>query len=500
MASGDFEDFTWKFYKDESMTKCRLDFSEIMHYTRVTTMLKCWTSERLLEIEATTLSHSYGHLPKIVIITHAFAEERVNDLIYFLENDLTENMRNITTRTLINFLDFSALEHKELYLNHLNDIYRKSTVNKNTRGLPVFQDVLIFGSILERFMNEWNEHEQLLYYPIMLWWKITNVIPLRPMEFCAINRNCLSQESESFYITVPRKKQKATMKLVEIVDKLEITHEIYSMVQDYINLTNSFGESETLISYAAYSESINDIQKNLNFNTRRFHYGNLDRLLLSFYKRIVREKYGYEDLEQVRPGDTRHFAFCSMMLQGFNALTIARIGGHRSIESQYHYQQHMQYFADSKVYYLSRLFRYEKIKGLNVISNIELEHVRLNFLKDRTRFDHLKEMDIGYCTDPNMNCESDLCQFCTKWWISREDFKIHEADIRAQTAIKEKNITDRIAFMKKLRNEMEYDLIDNTYSPSDQDTIAREAKLLQGDIIDLAKFRSFNEFESETES
>ena len=35
---------------------------------------------------------------------------------------------------------------------------------------------------------------------------------------------------------------------------------------------------------------------------------------------------GTNDIELLQPGDTRHLAFCSMMLQGFNPLTIARYG------------------------------------------------------------------------------------------------------------------------------------------------------------------------------
>ncbi|MFC4306233.1 tyrosine-type recombinase/integrase [Cohnella boryungensis] len=493
MCSGEFEDFTWAFYVDESMTTCKIDFTEIMQFTEITIMLKCWASERLLKILPKTLSHSYSYIPKIIYLTRSFSEDCVDALIYFLVNDLKETMRNVVLRTLMNFIDYSQLEHKELYLNELNDIYQKSSAIKNTRDLPAFRDVLIFGSTLERFINEWDEHEQLIYYPIVLWWKITNIIPMRPKEFCAIKRKCLNRKNGRYFITVPRKKQKATMRFVEVVDILEINQDIYEMIQHYSDLTNSFGETKTLISYHAYSKSINVNSRklNLNFNPYRFHYNNLDTLLLSYHERIVNKKYGYKDLEQIRPGDTRHFAFCSMMLQGFNALSIARIGGHRSIDSQYHYQQHMNYFAESKVYHLSRLFRYERIKGLSSISNIELEHVGRNFMKDKKQFVHLKELDVGYCTDPKMSCESDLCQFCSKWWISREDFKLHESEIRNRTAIKEKNINDRISFMERLRNEMEYDLFKNEYSLGDQECLSREAKLLQGDIVDLAKLRSY---------
>lgn len=44
-----------------------------------------------------------------------------------------------------------------------------------------------------------------------------------------------------------------------------------------------------------------------------------------------------------------------MRLQGFNPLTIARIGGHKNLNTQQHYYNHLKEYADSYVYALTKL-------------------------------------------------------------------------------------------------------------------------------------------------
>ena len=46
-----------------------------------------------------------------------------------------------------------------------------------------------------------------------------------------------------------------------------------------------------------------------------------------------------------------------MMFQGFNMLTIARIGGHSSLDAQMHYFNHLEYFSQSSIQYLSDQYR-----------------------------------------------------------------------------------------------------------------------------------------------
>ncbi|MGR5979261.1 hypothetical protein ACT7DJ_17430 [Bacillus cereus] len=47
-------------------------------------------------------------------------------------------------------------------------------------------------------------------------------------------------------------------------------------------------------------------------------------------------------------------AFCNMMLQGFNMLSIARIGGHKTLRQQLHYHAHLDHLAESAVHILAK--------------------------------------------------------------------------------------------------------------------------------------------------
>ncbi|MEM5627556.1 hypothetical protein AAHB47_30555 [Bacillus wiedmannii] len=60
-----------------------------------------------------------------------------------------------------------------------------------------------------------------------------------------------------------------------------------------------------------------------------------------------------------------------MMFQGFNMLTIARIGGHSSLDAQMHYFNHLEYFSQSSIQYLSDQYRKIPYISLNTegISN-----------------------------------------------------------------------------------------------------------------------------------
>jgi len=407
-----------------------------------------------------------------------------------LEGQESDLVRTGIMQAALNFLDYSTLDSKEFYTNELQLLFPKWKVNeKAIRELPHYPDVLMFQELLERFTNEWGELQKVQFFPILLWWKITNIIPLRPSEFCDIQRNPLSTHKKKYYLTVPRKKQKGSNKTVEIVDTLEINESLYELISEYIDLTDEYGESETLISYTSLVQTRN-IMDHTNANMRYFHYQNLFDLLNKFYSEVIERKYGLQ-LDRIRLNDPRHFAFSNMMLQGFNALTIARMGGHRLIDSQYHYQQHMPYFVQSKVFYLSQQF---KLQALDLTkgkaSAMDLEQARINSLQPRSNFDFMEEVEIGNCTDKAKNCESDLCQFCSKWWIPNEEFHQHIEELRNIAETKLKKITDRINLMERIRRDMEINIKSKTHNPYDQEALSRESKLLNGDIQDLALLHS----------
>nr|MCX3330220.1 hypothetical protein [Bacillus pacificus] len=144
----------------------------------------------------------------------------------------------------------------ELFSNQLRSIVSKFFFS-NTRDLPPYKDIIRFSFILTSFSNVWDEKLELKFFPVLLWWKLTSVIPMRPSEFCSIKRNCLSIQRNDFFITLPRQKQKATSKTFEVPNTLPISKELYNLIKRYIHISDSYGETTTLISAAVYRSTLN---------------------------------------------------------------------------------------------------------------------------------------------------------------------------------------------------------------------------------------------------
>lgn len=125
------------------------------------------------------------------------------------------------------------------------------------------------------------------------------------------------------------------------------------MIKEYVNLTEQYGYSKTLLSYRAHKEI--SLTNRLDYSkTKRnpniFTSHSFQRILNDFYDNIISSSpYNFtiralgEDSEheirrsrqngivfdferRLRPNDTRHIAFLSLMIQGFHPVEIARLG------------------------------------------------------------------------------------------------------------------------------------------------------------------------------
>ncbi|MCY9694547.1 tyrosine-type recombinase/integrase [Paenibacillus alginolyticus] len=500
LIEGKFESEIWKLKSPNENYNTRIYFTLNNEETpppysiplSVWRQVKCWAAERLLVVEPKTVQRNVFCLKQALTVSNSFDHANVELLIEHLTNYESDPTKDDIFNICLNFLDYSNLPNKEEYINELRMVRGRFKSPHNVRTLPNYSDVLKFQLILEYFSKTWSYEEKCTYFPILLWWKITNVIPLRPSEFCDIPRQCLFAKNGSFFMKLPRKKQKGTLRNVEVIDSVAISENIYKLVQEYMSLTEGYGESKTLLHYNATKAYLRTNTWFLKRDPLSFFYSNLNNILEKFYTEIIEKKYDIYNLDRITPNDTRHFAFCNLMLQGMNALTIARLGGHRNVESQYHYQQHMDYFTESKIFHLTRTIQLQKYSEFNeIVSNIELEQAKTNALRDRSNFDFLDEMEIGYCTDRNKDCESEYCQFCKKWWISLEELYANEEKLRDITELKKQQIKVRLESMERIRKDMEYDFQKNTHAPYEQELLTKESKLLNGDIIDLARLQSY---------
>ncbi|MED2614691.1 hypothetical protein CN917_21230 [Bacillus thuringiensis] len=367
--------------------------------------------------------------------------------------------------------------------------------HKNSvRSLANFKDVLTFDWIIHDFQEKWTDLEKEVYFPIILWWNITLIIPMRVKEFVLLSRKCAQKNNEKYILTIPRTKKHARKTNgIAIADKLTTNKQIYDLIQDYISITKENSNSEYLLSYYHYCKSDwhkknNGTAFKIKKNQTIFEEEQLYTLLKNFYKEIVTQKYGLS-LQYIKPLDTRHFAFCNMMFQGFNMLTIARIGGHSSLDSQMHYFNHLEYFSQSSIQYLSD--QYKKMphvslheEGITNDSNIKKLFSKsvLNQLP-KAELEKLPRMEYGYCLHTPKDCPVGDCRYCEHFFIPQNEFNLELYKwLSDESEILWRRFKEQLLLFQSITKNMNYNFITLEYdelSQAELNYISRNFKKLQ---------------------
>lgn len=435
-----------------------------------------------------TVAGKVRNLKYIIEATHNFNDDYLKSIN---EGELLQAIKGCTPDyvDLSSVLDyFEFLDSTDLITQSQLLVYKllsesdlRRALDREARELPSNKDILTFSLCLKRFYDEETDEKLLgLYMPVLLWWKITNVIPMRPSEITHnLERDCNIEKDGKYYIKVNRVKvnneKVEKMKIkpsIPILNKIGITKEIYDLIEEYKRITAFDDITETLFSYNAYRlfldnrlyelygnrrelvESIDDIE--VVYDYKRFTRRYLASLIEQFYKDIVEGRYGITTIEkQLRVGDTRHLAFCSLMLQGVSPIEIAMLGGHTHLISQDHYVGHSTYYIESEV------LNYISGSQFTGITNKELKEIV--FGMDRRCPKPLNECyetedKVGYCTADlfggNDICETNRsCVFCSKWWC----YPDNESYIKAKKYLEQnvlgplqQRLNDEEEFLRKL--------------------------------------------------
>ena len=123
------------------------------------------------------------------------------------------------------------------------------------RKLPNESDILTFDYYLKYFFKdeEIEDDMKVMFYPVLIWWKVTNVIPMRPVELCTrLKRDCLEEVDGKYYLHVDRakvdvgkNKTVGRKQRIPLLNKLSITKDIFDLINEYIKLTfDNFIQSE----------------------------------------------------------------------------------------------------------------------------------------------------------------------------------------------------------------------------------------------------------------
>ena len=252
---------------------------------------------------------------------------------------------------------------------------------RNQRDLADFDSYFVFNDIIKEFwISTTDVNTKLFFFPLWLWWEFTAILPLRPREFLLTERDCLTKDSNGdYYLRIRRNNIKGKDKPITyrisddyITEVHKITKRLGDEIQNYIDLTSQFGDTElkTLFvmdpHYAKWGRS-------KAWNNRYLTYTNMNTIIKTFYKEVIvkqhhlRVRYDHPDehladdeICYIHLGDTRHIAIINMLQEGVDLVTAALLAGHDNVNTTSHYASNTKKFIECKVYRYSRKLLHSK--------------------------------------------------------------------------------------------------------------------------------------------
>ncbi|MDX6043663.1 hypothetical protein [Bacillus paranthracis] len=504
-------------------------------------IVKCWVVSLLDSLDIYSAHKYLRYLNRFISNSNCFQtdEETVESVKNSLHriNEETKHTAFVTCIAILNFIDYyEDIDSTSLYTKIITDMKNEIGYTEYVRKLPPPRDVFLFSTIIDDYFSKLPRESEayIHYFPVLLWWKLTNLIPLRPFEFCSIKRDALTCKDGGYYIKLPRSNKKGghrkNRNRIQIVDIIKIPLDIALEIQHYIKLTEDMGHTETLISYKSIRSTLS-VQSGKPLTESRFYPGILFRVIERFYEYVVKGSYGYSTqnnpyrsdntniipshdspLIRISAGDTRHFAFLNLMRLGYNPVEIARMGGHMTLKTQYHYHNHEDFILNVEVLKLMNKFRFEKetfsnndSSNLLLIGNSAITEtfnlsqlIKERFVKKPIQDTKTKKkLEIGHCTDPNQRCLVHDCFLCDYWWVSHEEYIEKNQVITEKIQTAYDHIKNIIATIEHIHNHItihyQKDIDMGELDPQYNRDLAKLSKNLDTSLHNFAKLKVLKE-------
>lgn len=511
-----FDSEKWKFFHEHTTTSLTIDYKEtfeiiLFHAKELKkaekivfiNVVKSWVANLLDNLDNYSVHKYHRYLTRFIQISQFFNRdiEEVIDELYII-NSKHKHTAFIMCIGVLNFLDFydevdNQHEYREALVRVKEEI---GSQYKNVRILPKPRDVFLFSEIIDKYFDRLSRdsNEYIYHFSIFLWWNLTNLIPLRPFEFCGISRNGLVIKGNNYYLKLPRSdikgnKKRSNKDRIQIIDTIRIPLELAKEIENYIKITEKMGETKTLISHAAFRKAYSQIKAEfpteLKLDITKFTVSNLNTAIKRFYREVVVKEFGYsvrpqesyinqndnikilndtvyDITDMIKPGDTRHFAFINLMRLGYNPVEIARLGGHTKLNTQYHYHKHQdEFFLNVEVLKLMKRFSLEKqdfnnnSEGKLIITSKSAitENFGLSeLIKDRfvrtipKDIEVKKKLEMGFCIDSMQRCLVHDCPLCDYWRISSVEYRVKKSKIIAKVESAFDNVKDILTTIKNI--------------------------------------------------
>lgn len=509
IVQSEFNDTEWMLYTQDARQTIKFAFDELLFsrefkkrefysFNQFVDSVKCYVLNVFENTGISSLSNFLNILKKVLDSTRYFNDKYKNK---WLDNiNLDDSAVPRTCLTMVrNFVDYLDLDEFDDYLeimdNDLSAITKnvkqfKKNKNLMRRTLSNFQSVFLFDKLIDDFWyDESTSKEERIYYSALyLWWKITNILPLRPTEFAVTPYNCLNTKDDKYVITVRRSAlkgntaSKSVFNLKRTYARVKHSLEDYTLftypiseqialeIMNYRKLYNEFRKEEEIdgelpLFFTRYDSGLIDICRHKETELPVFNSKYLNKIIKRFYYDIVQNRMKYtvipktydkdsengEDeqladncIEIMNAGDTRHFALLNMVLNDFNPILVKDFANQLSVDTAYHY------FGNTTE--LVKCISYNKYKRLveydaNTVidsktANITGKKVLIAMKSSNKKY---VEVDYGRCHSEKFyagkidDCISagDDCEHC-------DYFVRTQAETKEERALKVKQLEDEI--------------------------------------------------------
>lgn len=404
IISGNFEDSKWILSNEIHTTTLNFEFDEILYnkeakernmytYKQFVNSVKSYAVLNIQKKSIQTTRQYLHVLKKYAIATNYFNEKKSKNGLNALGP--LEHFAGIL-HYIEGYLQYTNFDGTEYYISLLDELIdeglalaRITSGDNKRRSLSDFQSMMLFDRIIDDFWkrvnNNSNKELKELYFPLYLWWKITNIIPLRLTEFCVTPYDCIEESSDGkFYIYLRRtslkgnkkgRRRYVSYKLDEDYNiyKYVISKEIADSIKEYQEITKeNRRDYNRLICYVSFVKRAYHYGDKLDSNSplldRKFTRESLQHLRNRFLTRIVQNEYNYEILESdkfieertvgiednetvivefkplkdsqisaFRLGDIRHYAMINLVLSDVSPILIRELVDHEDINTSFHY-------------------------------------------------------------------------------------------------------------------------------------------------------------------
>lgn len=398
-----------------------------------------------------------------------YAVKRVHDLINFLEytdwfsDDCFPDFDDDPNRycysgmmrsDITAFCDFVGLRPQR-YIDRINEL----RFDIGVRDIPAFPSIYKFDKIISEYKDSVAPDDPFIV--IVLWWELTKVIPIRPIEFFTLRRDSFFIEDGRPYVKVKRAKVRDKQHEVPVLDKIGISKDIYDLFDRYRtqNAANLPEGSSFLFSVSIFNSKYDLallVEREGYIGSRLMYI-----LFHAFLDEVVTKQFGYtvidkggdlnladNEIEYFQYGDSRHIAFLNLLLTDYSPYTIAQIGGHTTIHQQMHYYDHMNMYLESKAFVMAKEARLP-VKTIAKEFDIREKYALSKAVSfDDNELRAMRRIDIGWCNSDNFpyECEFDDCINCPHSIIDDE----HQKMIASKMEYYKTDIRNHVDFLKRI--------------------------------------------------